>query len=187
MNVNAELIVEKVGLPCFVKPNKSGSSFGMSKVYEASAIPAAVEKAFAEDDEVIIEAFLDGTEVSVGVIRYEGKTKVLPITEIVSKNDFFDYEAKYEGKSEEITPARITDRQAELVSETAGRAYELLKMRGYSRSEFIFQGDIPYMLEMNATPGLTEESILPQQAKAAGISLPELFESAIEDALTENE
>ena len=182
-----EQIVEKVGLPCFVKPNKSGSSFGMSKVYEAAAIPKAVDKALEEDDEVIIEAFLDGTEVSVGVIRYEGKTKVLPITEIVSENDFFDYEAKYEGKSEEITPARISKEQANLVSETVKKAYEILKMRGYSRSEFIFQGDIPFMLEMNVTPGLTEESILPQQAKAAGISLPDLFESAIEDALTENE
>ena len=185
--INTERIVERVGLPCFVKPNKSGSSFGMSKVYEASDIPRAVDKALEEDDEVIIEAFLDGTEVSVGVIRYRGETKVLPITEIVSENDFFDYEAKYEGKSEEITPARISEEQARLVSETVKKAYEILKMRGYSRSEFIFQGDIPYMLEMNVTPGLTEESILPQQAGAAGISLPDLFESAIEDALTENE
>ena len=185
--IDPAAIVEKVGLPCFVKPNKSGSSFGMSKVYEAEALPEAVKKALAEDDEVIIEAFLDGTEVSVGVIKYGGRTKVLPITEIVSENDFFDYEAKYEGKSEEITPARISDEQARLVSETVKKAYELLKMKGYSRSEFIFQGDEPYMLEMNVTPGLTEESILPQQAKAAGISLPDLFESAIEDALTENE
>ena len=182
-----EQIVERVGLPCFVKPNKSGSSFGMSKVYEASEIPEAVEKAMTEDDEVIIEAFLDGTEVSVGVIRYQGKTMVLPITEIVSHNDFFDYEAKYEGKSEEITPARISEKQANLVSATVKKAYEVLKMKGYSRSEFIFQGDEPFMLEMNATPGLTEESILPQQAKAAGISLAELFASAIEDALAENE
>ena len=186
-DINPEQIVEKVGLPCFIKPNKSGSSFGMSKVYEASAIPEAIDKALEEDDEVIIEAFLDGTEVSVGVIRYKGKTKVLPITEIVSENDFFDYEAKYEGKSEEITPARISEEQTRLVSETVKKAYEILKMKGYSRSEFIFQGDVPYMLEMNVTPGLTEESILPQQAKAAGISLPDLFESAIEDALTENE
>ena len=180
-------IVEKVGLPCFVKPNKSGSSFGMSKIYKAEAIPGAVEKALTEDDEVIIEAFLDGTEVSVGVIRYEGETRVLPITEIVSENDFFDFEAKYEGKSEEITPARISDEQAKLVSETVRKAYDILKMKGYSRSEFIFQGDEPFMLEMNITPGLTEESILPQQAKAAGISLSDLFGSAIEDALAENE
>ena len=186
-SVLPEQIVERVGLPCFVKPNKSGSSFGMSKIYKASDIPGAVEKALKEDDEVIIESYLDGTEVSVGVIRYQGKTEVLPITEIISHNDFFDYEAKYEGKSEEITPARISEKQAELVRATAKKAYEVLKMKGYSRSEFIFQGDEPFMLEMNATPGLTEESILPQQAKAAGISLPELFSSAVEDALAENE
>lgn len=178
-------IVTKVGLPCFVKPNKSGSSFGMSKIYRKEDLPEAIDKAFTEDDEIIIETFLDGIEVSVGVIRYRGKTKVLPITEIVSENDFFDYEAKYEGKSEEITPARISEEQAELVSRIAKKAYEVLKMRGYSRSEFIFLGDDPFMLEMNATPGLTEESILPQQAMEAGIDLPDLFASAIEDALSE--
>jgi D-alanine-D-alanine ligase len=109
----------------------------------------------------------------------------LPITEIVTENDFFDYEAKYEGKSKEITPARITKEQELMVSEAAKRAYEVLKMKGFSRSEFIFVGDQPYMLEMNTTPGLTEESILPQQAKAAGIELPQLFESAIKEALKE--
>ncbi len=180
-------IIEKVGLPCFVKPNKAGSSFGMSKVYEEDELASAIEKALEEDDEIIIETFLDGVEVSVGVIRYQGNTKVLPITEIVSENDFFDYEAKYEGKSQEITPARISDGQAKRVSEVVKKAYEILKMKGYSRSEFIFLGDEPYMLEMNATPGLTEESILPQQAKEAGIDLTELFASAIEDALSENE
>ena len=181
-----DAIIAKVGLPCFVKPNKSGSSFGMSKIYNKEDLPQAIDKAFTEDDEVIIETFLDGIEVSVGVIRYQGETKVLPITEIVSENDFFDYEAKYEGKSEEITPARISDDKAKRVSEIVIKAYEVLKMRGYSRSEFIFVDDEPYMLEMNITPGLTEESILPQQAMEAGIDLPELFSSAIEDALSEN-
>ena len=184
--VEVDSIVKQVGLPCFVKPNKSGSSYGMSKVHSKDALPEAIEKALLEDDEIIIEAFLDGTEVSVGVIRYRGKTKVLPITEIVSENDFFDYEAKYEGKSEEITPARISDEQASRVAQAVKKAYEVLKMRGYSRSEFIFVQDEPYMLEMNVTPGLTAESILPQQAREAGIELPELFGSAIEDALSEN-
>ena len=179
-------IIAVVGLPCFVKPNKSGSSFGMSKVYKKAELPKALDIAFEEDDEIIIESFLDGTEVSVGVIRYKGKTKVLPITEIVSENDFFDYEAKYLGKSEEITPARISEKQASTVSDIVRKAYEILKMKGYTRSEFIFVDDIPYMLEMNVTPGLTAESILPQQAKSAGIDLPELFGSAIEDALDEN-
>ena len=181
---DVDKIVETVGLPCFVKPNKSGSSFGMSKVYKKDELPKALETAFKEDDEIIIESFLDGTEVSVGVIRYKGKTTVLPITEIVSENDFFDYEAKYLGKSKEITPARISEAQASNVREVVKRVYDTLKMKGYTRSEFIFIEDIPYMLEMNTTPGLTPESILPQQAKTAGIELAELFGSAIEDALS---
>src|SRR5690606_14516768 len=142
-------IINKVGLPCFVKANKAGSSFGISKVYKKEELSTAIDNAYKEDDEIIIEAFLDGTEVSVGVIKYKGETKVLPITEIVSDNDFFDYQAKYEGKSQEITPARISAIQEKNVSEAAQRAYDILKMRGYSRSEFIFVGDEPYMLEMN--------------------------------------
>ena len=181
--INEELIVEKVGLPCFVKANKAGSSFGISKVYKKEDLQSAIELAYKEDDEIIIEAFLEGTEVSIGVIKYKGETKVLPITEIVSENDFFDYEAKYQGKSKEITPARITPIQEKNVIKAAKKAYNILKMKGYSRSEFIFIGDEPYMLEMNTTPGLTEESILPQQASIAGISLPELFSSAIDEAL----
>lgn len=184
--IDEDAIIEKVGLPCFVKANKAGSSFGISKVYEKSTLRAAIENAYKEDDEIIIEAFLDGTEVSVGVITYEGKTKVLPMTEIVSENDFFDYEAKYEGKSKEITPARITEIQTKNVVKAARLAYEVLKMKGYSRSEFIFIGDEPYMLEMNTTPGLTTESLLPQQAQEAGISLVELFESTITEALRIN-
>ncbi len=181
--INENLIVEKVGLPCFVKANKAGSSFGISKVYKKEELQNAIELAYKEDDEIIIEAFLEGTEVSIGVIKYKGETKALPITEIVSENDFFDYEAKYQGKSKEITPARITPTQEKNVIEAAKKAYDILKMKGYSRSEFIFIGDEPYMLEMNTTPGLTEESILPQQASIAGISLPELFSSAIDEAL----
>ncbi|MGB5360559.1 MAG: D-alanine--D-alanine ligase, partial [Eudoraea sp.] len=122
-------------------------------------------------------------EVSVGVITFKGKTMVLPLTEIVTDNDFFDYEAKYEGKSNEITPALLTKTQEENIRYQAKKAYEVLKMKGFSRSEFIFIGNEPHMLEMNTTPGLTEESILPQQAQIAGISLPELFESAIDEAL----
>ncbi|MGS0526757.1 D-alanine--D-alanine ligase [Zobellia nedashkovskayae] len=182
--IDEEAIIEKVGLPCFVKANKAGSSFGISKVHEKESLKSAIENAYKEDDEIIIESFLDGTEVSVGVITYKGKTKVLPITEIVTENDFFDYEAKYEGKSQEITPARISKIQQEKVEELAKRAYEVLKMKGYSRSEFIFIGDEPYMLEMNTTPGLTTESILPQQAEKAGITLEELFTSAVDEALS---
>lgn len=178
--INTDEIVKKVGLPCFVKPNKSGSSFGISKVKTASELPVAIATAYKEDNEIIIESFLDGTEVSVGVINYKGEIKVLPITEIVSENDFFDYEAKYEGKSKEITPARISDQVTQKVAETAKRAYEVLKMKGFSRSEFIIVENEPYMLEMNTVPGLTAESLIPQQAKAAGISLEDLFTNAIE-------
>ena len=181
--INVETILAKVGLPCFVKPNKSGSSFGISKVKTAVEFLPAIENAYKEDDEIIIESFLDGTEVSVGVINYKGEIKVLPITEIVSENDFFDYEAKYLGKSKEITPARISDELKVKIETVSKRAYEVLKMKGFSRSEFIIVNNEPYMLEMNTIPGLTTESILPQQAREAGISLPELFENAIDLAL----
>lgn len=181
--INEEAIIEQVGLPCFVKANRAGSSFGVSKVYSKEELGKAIEKAYKEDDEILIESYLEGTEVSVGVIRYKGETTVLPITEIVSENDFFDYQAKYEGKAKEITPARISEVQEAKVRSIAAMAYDVLRMKGFSRSEFIFLGDEPYMLEMNTTPGLTEESILPQQARAAGISLSALFESAILEAL----
>lgn len=183
--INTDEIVQKVGLPCFVKPNKAGSSFGISKVKTANELPIAIEVAYQEDNEIIIESFLDGTEVSVGIINYKGKVTVLPITEIVSENDFFDYEAKYHGKSQEITPARISDEMTQKVSEIAKRAYEVLKMKGFSRSEFILVNGEPLMLEMNTIPGFTTESLIPQQAKAAGISLEDLFSNAIELALPE--
>jgi D-alanine-D-alanine ligase len=181
--VNTNDIIQKVGLPCFIKPNNAGSSYGISKVHSVQDILPAIAIAYKEDSEILIESFLDGTEVSVGVIHYKGETKVLPITEIVSENDFFDYQAKYEGKSQEITPARISKSQQEKIEKTAKKVYEILKISGFSRAEFIFVNEEPYFLEINTVPGLTEESILPQQAKAAGISLAELFENAIESAL----
>ncbi|HQA74833.1 D-alanine--D-alanine ligase [Flavobacterium sp.] len=181
--INEDEILQKVGLPCFVKPNKSGSSFGISKVKTKDELLIAIVNAYKEDDEIIIESFLDGTEVSVGVINYKGKVTVLPITEIVSENDFFDYEAKYLGQSQEITPARISEEVAAKVRNVAKKAYEILKMTGFSRSEFILVNDEPFMLEMNTIPGLTNESLIPQQANEAGISLEELFSNAIELAL----
>lgn len=182
-DINEQAIIDKVGLPCFVKPNRSGSSFGISKVKTREELFPAIENAYKEDNEIIIESFLDGTEVSVGVINYQGKTTVLPITEIVSENDFFDYEAKYLGKSQEITPARISEEMTQKVNAVAKRVYDILKMSGFSRSEYILVNGEPYMLEMNTIPGLTGESILPQQAREAGITLPELFGNAIELAL----
>jgi len=181
--INTDLILKTVGLPCFVKPNKSGSSFGISKVKTKEEFIPAIENAYKEDNEIIIESFLDGTEVSVGVINYKGEITVLPITEIVSENDFFDYEAKYLGKSKEITPARISAEMTAKVSTVAKKAYEVLKMSGFSRSEFIIVDNEPHMLEMNTIPGLTTESLIPQQAAAAGISLTDLFTNALELAL----
>ena len=181
--IDAESIIKRVGLPCFVKPNRSGSSFGISKVKNTEELIPAIEKAYREDEEIIIESFLKGTEVSVGVITYDSEVKILPITEIVSENDFFDYEAKYEGKSQEITPARISEEEKARVEDVAKRIYTILGMTGYSRSEFILVDGIPFFLEMNTIPGLTGESILPQQAKAAGISLADLFGHAVEMGL----
>ena len=181
--INLNHIITAVGLPCFIKPNNAGSSYGISKVHTKNEILPALEKAYKEDSEILIESFLDGTEVSVGIIQYRGETKVLPITEIVSENDFFDYEAKYEGKSQEITPARISLTQQAKLEKVAIKVYDILNISGFSRSEFIFVDLEPYFIEINTVPGLTEESILPQQAQVAGISLAELFESAIEASL----
>lgn len=182
-SIDVEKIITKVGLPCFVKPNNAGSSFGISKVSEKEKLTNAIDIAFVEDDEILIESFLDGTEVSIGVIEYNGNIKVLCPTEIVTENDFFDYEAKYLGKSQEITPANISDKQLENLNTTAKKVYEILHMSGFSRAEYIFMNDVPYFLEINTVPGLTNESLLPQQAKEAGISLEDLFGSAIEAAL----
>jgi len=181
--VDEDAIIKKVGLPCFVKANKAGSSFGITKVYKQEKLQNAVDVAFAEDDEIIIESFLDGTEVSVGVITYKGDVKVLPITEIVSENDFFDYKAKYLGESQEITPARISKEQENKVNKVAKQVYEILKMTGFSRSEYIFKDGEPHLLEVNTVPGFTRESILPKQAASAGISLEELFGNAVVEAL----
>ncbi|APU67375.1 D-alanine--D-alanine ligase [Christiangramia flava JLT2011] len=181
--LNPDEIVEKVGLPCFVKANRAGSSFGITKVKAKEELEEAAKTAFAEDDEAIIESFLDGTEVSVGVITYKGEVTALPVTEIVPEGEFFDYEAKYLGKSQEITPARISEADTKKVQELAKMIYTKLKMKGFTRSEFIFHNGEPHFLEMNTTPGISQASILPQQAEKAGISLTELFSSAIEAAL----
>ncbi|WP_274476065.1 D-alanine--D-alanine ligase [Mangrovimonas aestuarii] len=183
--IHEEEIIKTVGLPCFVKANKAGSSFGVTKVYKKEQLQKAIDIAFKEDDEIIIESFLDGTEVSVGVITYKGQVRVLPVTEIVSENDFFDYEAKYLGQSQEITPARISEEMRERVRTVAKKVYEVLKMTGFSRSEYIFKDGDPHLLEINTVPGLTKESILPQQAAADGIDLEALFDNAIEEALKE--
>ena len=178
-----EAIIETVGLPCFVKPNRSGSSLGISKVSDKADFNTALEKAFAEDKEVLIESFLDGIEVSVGVLNYQGEIKVVGITEIVSENEFFDYEAKYEGKSQEITPARIPAEVTKRVEEVAKKAYSSLDMTGFSRSEYIIVNGEPHFIEMNTLPGFSPASILPQQAAYSKIELSDLMDSEIELAL----
>lgn len=185
-DIDVDSITDQLGLPVFVKPNQSGSSLGISKVKEKSVLLAAAEVAFKEDDEILIESFLDGMEVSVGVIDYKGETIVLGITEIVPTNEFFDYEAKYEGASEEITPARIDDETRIRVEEIAKRAYNSLGMSGFSRSEFILMDGVPYMLEMNTNPGFSPASILPQQAKIYGISIADLCGNEVEKALNKS-
>lgn len=182
-DINPDEIIAKVGLPCFVKANRAGSSFGVTKVKTKEELIPATKAAFKEDNEAIIESFLDGTEVSVGVITHKGEILALPVTEIVSENEFFDYEAKYLGKSKEITPARITEEQTTEVQEIAKMIYQKLKMKGLTRSDFIFHNGKPCFIEMNTNPGLSQASILPQQAVKAGISLPNLYGSAIEAAL----
>ncbi|MDH7444572.1 D-alanine--D-alanine ligase [Aquimarina sp. 2201CG14-23] len=182
-NIDIKAIIETVGLPCFVKANKAGSSYGVSKVKTQDELLPAIDVAYKEDDEIIIESFLSGTEVSVGVITYKGKDTVLPITEIVSENEFFDYEAKYLGKSQEITPARLSKEDEKKVKDLSLKIYQILKMKGFSRSEYIFHQGEPYFVEMNTNPGFSEASILPQQAIAAGITIPELLTNTIEEAI----
>ena len=181
--IDEEKIISELQLPLFVKPNQSGSSLGISKVKEKSELAAAIEFAFKEDDEILIESFLDGMEVSVGVLDYQGETIVLGITEIIPEKEFFDYEAKYEGASQEITPARLDDKTREKVEKIAKHAYNSLGMSGFSRSEFIIMNDTPYMLEMNTNPGFSPASILPQQAKIYGISIKDLCGNEVEKAL----
>lgn len=180
---SVEDIIAKLGLPCFVKANRAGSSFGVTKVYTPEEFPKALETAFKEDDEVLIESFLEGTEVSVGVITYNGEIMALPVTEIVSDNDFFDYDAKYNGKSQEITPARITSAQRKAVQEQALKIYKTLNLKGLTRSDFIFHNNEPHFVEVNTCPGLSEASIIPKQALEAKISLEELFGTTIKEAL----
>jgi D-alanine-D-alanine ligase len=181
--IDAEMIARNIGLPCFVKANRSGSSFGVSKVYKVKEMDAALDAAFEVDEEIIIESFLDGVEVSVGAYQIDDKIHVLLPTEIVSENDFFDYEAKYEGKSQEITPARISAENTLAVQETTRRIYQVLKLKGLARADFIFHKGIPHFIEVNTNPGMSKESIIPQQIKASGASLQNVLTSIRENTI----
>jgi D-alanine-D-alanine ligase len=177
-----EDIVSAIGLPCFVKPNKGGSSVGISKVTEMNGILEAVKKAWVEDDEVIIERFIPGREITCGVMIKNGEVLALPITEIISKNEFFDYGAKYLGEADEITPAQIPDEIDLTCKHYSTNLYRDLGCKGVVRFDYIYNDSGIYFLEVNTIPGLTEESIVPQQAREAGISLKELFTDLLEQS-----
>lgn len=177
---SVSFITQNLGLPCFVKPNCGGSSIGTSRVNRVEELHLALDKAFQEDTEVIIEEFVAGTEVTCGVIQYKGKIMALPITEIVSKKEFFDFEAKYQGASEEITPARLTDAITNKVQRACEDIYKKLDCNGMIRVDFLIRGEETFVVEINTVPGFTEASIIPQQAAVLGISKTELITIVIE-------
>jgi D-alanine-D-alanine ligase len=177
-------IAGRIGMPCFVKPNDSGSSFGVNKVKEKGALVPAIANAFRESDEVMIEAFMKGKEVACGVLKTRNKILVLPVTEIISKNEFFDFEAKYTpGRSDEVTPADIPQSLSDTIQELSSRIYDLLGCKGIVRVDFIIIDNNPTFLEINTVPGMSAESIIPKQAEAAGIDPGELYSIVIENIL----
>ena len=181
--VSPEKILAELKLPVFVKPNNGGSSIGMSKVKEAGELPGALAKAFKEDDQVLVEEFIKGREFTAGVFRSKGKIIVLPITEIISKKEFFDYEAKYEGASDEITPANVDETIAEKLRDGAREAYTVFNCNGIVRMDYIYDetSGSPYLLEINTVPGQTEASLVPQQVIAMGMTLKEFYSLLIEE------
>jgi D-alanine-D-alanine ligase len=182
--VTANEVLNQLQLPLFVKPNNGGSSIGMSKVSDTADLQGALEKAFKEDDQVLVEEFVKGREFTIGVFKTGGEIITLPITEVKSKKDFFDYEAKYvAGMSEEITPAIVEEDIAEKVRANARKVYELLDCRGIVRIDFIYNEAVgePYMLEVNTVPGQSEASIVPQQVKALGWTLKDFYSTLIEE------
>ena len=181
-NLDLDNIIERTGIPCFVKPNDSGSSFGVTKVKQKGTLLSAIETAFKESNEVLIEAFMNGREVACGVIKTKNKSIVLPVTEIISKNEFFDYEAKYTpGKSDEVTPAEMPLVVTNEIQRISLLVYDLLGCKGIVRVDFIVIGEKPYFIEINTVPGMTKESLVPKQAAAAGISLEELYSMVVEN------
>ncbi len=184
MKTDLEAVAAKVGLPCFVKPNSGGSSFGIAKVVHFEDLEAALEEALKEDDEAIVERYIKGTEVTCGLMKGRDGFTLFPITEIVSKNEFFDYEAKYtEGKAEEITPARIDDDITKKCQDMAMDIYTLTNSTGIIRVDFIIKGNQVYFLELNSIPGMTEESIIPKQVLKMGLEMPEVLQQVIEEVL----
>ena len=183
-SIDENAIVQTLGLPLFVKPTDSGSSYGISKVKEVAQLPSAIYRAFKEGRTVVLESFLDGIEVTCGVFRNAEELIALPLTEIVSENEFFDYEAKYQGKSHEITPARISDEQTRIIQAQAKRIYTLLNLKSIARIDFMLVKEIPYVIEVNTTPGFSSESIVPKMLEVAGISISSFWEAILSTELT---
>jgi D-alanine-D-alanine ligase len=183
--VTPEQILSQLQLPVFVKPNNGGSSIGMSKVNKPDEIQPALDKAFKEDDQILIEEFICGREFTIGVFKTKGEIIVLPITEVVTHNEFFDFEAKYQGKSEETTPAKIDESVAAQLRSAAQRVYQILNCRGIVRIDFIYNEEkkVPYMLEVNTVPGQSQASVVPQQVQVKGWTLKEFYTAVIEEAL----
>ena len=177
--IDAAALVANLGLPLFVKPSDSGSSYGISKVKSLDEVQKAFEIAFNEGRNVVAEAFLDGTEVTCGVFRSSSALVALPLTEIVSETEFFDYAAKYDGKSKEITPARIEDTLRDEVQAQAKKIYELLGLRGLARIDFMLVNKQPFVIEVNTTPGFSPASIVPQMLGVAGISIQDFWKEII--------
>ena len=180
--ITDEEVINKIGLPCFIKPNAGGSSFGVPKVKTKEDIQPAIEKAFEESDEVMIEAFMKGTEITCGCYKTSDKEVVFPITEVVSANEFFDYGAKYNGESQEITPARLPEDTAERVRLLTSAIYDILGCSGLIRIDYIItEGEKVNLLEINTTPGMTATSFIPQQVRAAGLDIKDVMTDIIEN------
>jgi len=181
--INEQELIESLGLPIFVKPTDSGSSFGISKVKKAEDLRSAIDTAFKEGRTIVLESFLNGIEVTCGVYRDKTELTALPLTEIVSENEFFDYEAKYQGKSNEITPARISAELTLNIQKEAKKIYHLLNLKSIARIDFMLVGETPYVIEVNTTPGFSAESIVPKMLAEAGISITSFWETIIETEL----
>jgi D-alanine-D-alanine ligase len=180
--ISAEQVVALLGLPCFVKSNVGGSSFGTTKVKHEAEIVPAVERAFQEGDEVIVEKFLDGKEFTCGCYKTAQGFRLLPVTEVLPKNEFFDYNAKYEGNVQEITPARISKEMRDKFHQITSLIYDIIGCKGIIRADYIVTDEGIYLLEVNTTPGMTKTSFIPQQVAAAGLSMGEVMKEIIEEA-----
>lgn len=176
-------VVEDLTFPLFVKPNKNGSSYGVSKVNRVEELAAAVENAFQYDDEVIVEEFMEGREFSNGVLNYQGSIHVLPITEIKTTREFFDYQAKYENESEEITPAELREEEVAECQQLTEKIYRVMNAKGFCRVDYILQDGRFKLLEINTIPGMSPNSIIPQQVRAAGLNLSDCLDEIVKEAL----